>query len=62
MARGRVTLELDLNEYKVIAKALDNYKGRLIHLTRTNEGNYEEYCKLIDEEKILDKITKDFSL
>lgn len=62
MAKAKVTLELELNEWKVIEKALDNYKGRLIHLMKSNEKGYEEYVKLVGEEKILDKLLMDFDI
>lgn len=62
MARGKVILELELNEYDVVKKALDNYKGRLIHLISKNDMNYEELQRLHKEEKSLDKMMKDFNL
>ena len=57
-----MTLELSIEEWSVIENALSNYKGRIIHLSRNNEGNYEEYTRLAKEEKILDKLIEDFSL
>lgn len=62
MAKGKMTLELSIEEWRVIENALSNYKGRIIHLSRNNEGSYEEYTKLAKEEKILDKLIEDFSL
>lgn len=62
MARGKVMLELELNEYDIVKKALDNYKGRLIHLISKNDMNYEELQRLYKEEKVLDKMMKDFNL
>lgn len=62
MAKGKMTLELSIEEWRVIENALSNYKGRIIHLSRNNEGSYEEYTKLTKEEKILDKLMADFSL
>lgn len=53
MAQGKVTLELSIEEWRVIENALSNYKGRIIHLSRNNEGSYEEYTKLTKEEKYL---------
>lgn len=62
MAKGKMTLELSIEEWRVIENALSNYKGRIIHLSRNNESSYEEYVKLAKEEKILDKLMEDFSL
>lgn len=59
MAKGRVTLELNLAEMKLIEKALDNYKGRLIHLIKQNEGSFEKYQELSREENLLDKVMED---
>lgn len=57
-----MTLELTIEEWRVIEKSLDNYKGRLIHLMKNGEKGYEEYLKLVNEERVLDKLTEDFSL
>lgn len=57
--KGKVILELSLAEMKVIERALDNYKGRLIHLTKQNEGSFEKYQELVTEENLLDKLLED---
>ena len=59
MAQGKVTLELSIEEWRVIENALSNYKGRIIHLSRNNEGSYEEYTKLTKEEKFIHPNTID---
>lgn len=62
MAKAKITLELTVEEWRVIEKSLDNYKGRLIHLMKGGERSYEEYLKLVNEEKVLDKLIEDFDL
>lgn len=59
--RGKVTLELSLAEMKVVERALDNYKGRLIHLQKQNEGSFEKYQELTREENLLDKLLDDLT-
>lgn len=62
MAKAKVTLELTLEEYKVVEKALDNYKGRLIHMSKQYDGSLENYQKTVREEKVLDALMKEFNL
>lgn len=62
MAKGKVTIELELNEYEVLKNALDNYKGRLIHLIKQNDMNFSELQRLYKQEKILDKLFVDFDM
>ena len=62
MAKGKVILELELNEYEVVKNALENYKGRLIHLIKQNDMHYMELQKLNKQEKTLDKILSDFNI
>lgn len=62
MAKAKVTLELTLEEYKVIEKALDNYKGRLIHMSKQYDSSFENYQKTINEERVLDNLLKEFNI
>lgn len=62
MAKAKVTLELTLEEYKVVERALDNYKGRLIHMSKQYDGSLENYQKTVREEKVLDSLMKEFNL
>lgn len=62
MAKGKVTIELELGEYDVLKNALENYKGRLIHLIKQNDMNYIELQKLHKQEKTLDKLLADFDI
>lgn len=54
--RNTVTLEMTIGEYKIIEDALRNYKERLSYLQEKNEGNFERYQSLKDQEKKLEKI------
>lgn len=62
MAKAKITLELTLDEYKVIENALDNYKGRLIHVSRQTDGSLESYQKTLKEEKVLDSLMREFGI
>lgn len=35
MAKGKITLELELQEYEVLKSALENYKGEINPLDKT---------------------------
>lgn len=62
MAKGKITLELEITEYEVLKSALENYKGRLIYLIKQNDMHFMELQKLYRQEKTLDKMILDLNI